>query len=80
MHVQGTTSLLTRAAMTVAAAVTLSTVTLTNPPSAAAADCPDIEVVFARGTDEPPASASSGKPWWIPSNRWSRGSPSGPTP
>ncbi len=24
------------------------------PPAAAAADCPDIEVVFARGTDEPP--------------------------
>ena len=54
MHVQGTTSLLTRAAMTVAAAVALSTVTLADPPSAAAADCPDIEVVFARGTDEPP--------------------------
>ena len=25
----------------------------TQPPRAAAADCPDIEVVFARGTDEP---------------------------
>lgn len=24
------------------------------PPRAAAADCPDVEVVFARGTDEPP--------------------------
>jgi cutinase len=24
------------------------------PPAASAADCPDIEVVFARGTDEPP--------------------------
>lgn len=54
MHVQGTISLLTRAATTVTAAVTLATLTLTNPPTAAAADCPDIEVVFARGTDEPP--------------------------
>ena len=61
MHVQGTSSLLTRAAMTVAAAVTLSTVTLTSPPSAAAADCPDIEVVFARGTDEPPGIGVVGK-------------------
>ncbi|MCW2729964.1 MAG: Cutinase [Mycobacterium sp.] len=34
----------------------LATVTLVVAPmpSASAADCPDIEVVFARGTDEPP--------------------------
>jgi cutinase len=32
----------------------VATVAFTPMPSAAAADCPDVEVVFARGTDEPP--------------------------
>ena len=31
-----------------------STVMAATLPTAAAADCPDVEVVFARGTDEPP--------------------------
>src|SRR6516165_8155107 len=30
-------------------------------PSAGADDCPDIEVVFARGTDEPPGVGSVGQ-------------------
>lgn len=58
MHVQGTTSRWTRASAVVATALLLGTtsaVALTTAPSAAAADdCPDVEVVFARGTDEPP--------------------------
>lgn len=46
----------TRVFAPAAAALVLATSTmLVGPPKAAAAkDCPDIEVVFARGTDEPP--------------------------
>nr|WP_284234731.1 MULTISPECIES: cutinase family protein [unclassified Mycolicibacterium] len=34
--------------------LTAATPAVVAAPAAAAADCPDIEVVFARGTDEPP--------------------------
>ncbi|GLP75285.1 cutinase [Mycobacterium antarcticum] len=34
--------------------LTAATSAVVSAPAAAAADCPDIEVVFARGTDEPP--------------------------
>jgi len=58
VHVQGTTSRWRRvAAMTATALVLVTTAAaaLTTAPAAAAADdCPDVEVVFARGTDEPP--------------------------
>lgn len=53
----GTTSRLTRLSrlpVAAAASVVLATTLLGTAPAAAAADCPDIEVVFARGTDEPP--------------------------
>lgn len=53
----GTTSRLTRLSrlpLAAAASVVLATTLLGTAPAAAAADCPDIEVVFARGTDEPP--------------------------
>jgi cutinase len=46
------------------AATLTSGVVLTSPigvPSAGADDCPDIEVVFARGTDEPPGVGSVGQ-------------------
>ena len=56
MDVTGKTPWLKRAlvsALSVLAAVIAVTV-VAPMPSAAAAGCPDIEVVFARGTDEPP--------------------------
>ncbi len=34
---------------------------LVNPPGAAAADCPDVNVVFARGTGEPPGEGVIGR-------------------
>jgi len=42
---------------------TLSVTTAFTPatPTASAADCPDIEVVFARGTDEPPGIGKVGQ-------------------
>lgn len=45
------TLLIAAGALTAAAAIAAP---LMTPSVAAAADCPDIEVVFARGTDEPP--------------------------
>ncbi len=55
MNVTGSTSrrerALTLALATLFAAVAVAAAPM---PTAAAADCPDVEVVFARGTDEPP--------------------------
>ena len=50
------TSPLKRLGPSLALALVLATATLVVAPmpQASAADCPDIEVVFARGTDEPP--------------------------
>lgn len=48
-----------RAAMTSAVLVVLALIGA--PAAAAAAKCPDIEVVFARGTDEPPGIGVVGK-------------------
>lgn len=47
------------------AAFVAAAVTLVNPtaaPVASAFDCPDVEVIFARGTNEPPVSAASVTP------------------
>lgn len=43
--------------------VTLAATTAFTPatPTASAADCPDVEVVFARGTDEPPGIGKVGQ-------------------
>ena len=49
----------------IAAAVVLTLgamhIALMGPPGAAAAPCPDVEVVFARGTDEPPGVGRIGQ-------------------
>lgn len=51
-----------RTAVAVSAVAALTVVGLTGAPSATAApDCPDIEVVFARGTDEPAGLGVVGK-------------------
>lgn len=54
----GRTLVLTRALrsqlLTVTTALALLIAPIAAAPLASAADCPDIEVVFARGTDEPP--------------------------
>jgi cutinase len=56
LDVSGSVSPLKRVGMTTATVLILvAAMSSALPmPSAAAADCPDIEVVFARGTDEPP--------------------------
>ncbi|CAN3128091.1 cutinase family protein [Mycobacterium sp. smrl_JER01] len=46
---------------TAAVVATCATLTVLGAPTAAAADCHDIEVVFARGTDEPPGLGVVGK-------------------
>lgn len=46
---------------TAALVATCATLTVLGAPTAAAADCHDIEVVFARGTDEPPGLGVVGK-------------------
>jgi cutinase len=63
VHRSGSSSRRARVATTIASAVALSAVMLgaTPLPAAAAADCPDIEVVFARGTDEPPGVGAVGQ-------------------
>jgi cutinase len=59
------TSRLRRFAALAASALTVLTgavaVPLLAAPAASAADCPDIEVVFARGTDEPPGLGRVGQ-------------------
>lgn len=56
---------LRRFAALAASALTVLTGTVAAPllaaPAASAADCPDIEVVFARGTDEPPGLGRVGR-------------------
>lgn len=56
MDVSGSSSLLKRVVTATATVLILvgATSSALPIPSASAADCPDIEVVFARGTDEPP--------------------------
>jgi cutinase-like protein len=49
----GSTSRLKRVPSSALAALVLVASALVTSPTAAAASCPDIEVVFARGTDEP---------------------------
>ena len=54
-----------RARMTAMAAAVLGVLTLSTcigmPAAAAASKCPDVEVIFARGTDEPPGIGKVGK-------------------
>lgn len=57
MGVRKVSALAGIAAVTAAAAVG----TIATPVSSAAPDCPDIEVVFARGTDEPAGIGNVGK-------------------
>lgn len=55
---------LTRAGRTLAALAAASSAIVGLPvgtPSAAAASCPDVEVVFARGTNEPPGVGDTGQ-------------------
>ncbi len=56
MNISGSTSWQKRVVTAAGTVVMLATAMLAGGPmpSASAADCPDIEVVFARGTDEPP--------------------------
>ncbi len=56
MNVSGSAVRRKRRAAAASAVLVLATAMLAGAPmpSASAADCPDIEVVFARGTDEPP--------------------------
>ncbi|WP_142254057.1 MULTISPECIES: cutinase family protein [unclassified Mycobacterium] len=49
------------AAVTAAAALGTLSAPFTTPQASAAPDCPDIEVVFARGTDEPAGIGNVGK-------------------
>lgn len=43
-----------RTRLATALVLTVAAVTAVPMPTASAADCPDVEVIFARGTDEPP--------------------------
>src|SRR5215211_4621192 len=53
-----------RIARFLGAAVAATLVVLSAPiPSASAQPCPDVEVVFARGTDEPPGIGGVGQPF-----------------
>jgi len=49
------------AALTTAALLTVPAVAPSAIPSAAAYDCPDVEVIFARGTSEPPGVGRVGR-------------------
>ncbi|EUA53055.1 cutinase domain protein [Mycobacterium intracellulare 1956] len=51
----GASALVTAAGLLAAPAAT---------PVASADDCPDVEVIFARGTNEPPAWAGLATPSW----------------
>ncbi|MDV3124111.1 cutinase family protein [Mycobacterium sp. 21AC1] len=53
----------TKLALILAFAAVATAVPTITPASASAAPCPDVEVVFARGTNEPPGLGSVGGPF-----------------
>lgn len=61
MGVRQVSALAGIAAVSAAAALGTITTPIAMPSAAAAPDCPDIEVVFARGTDEPAGIGNVGK-------------------
>ncbi|WP_419538578.1 cutinase family protein [Mycolicibacterium fortuitum] len=61
MGVRKVSALAGIAAVTAAAALGTVWTSLATPVASAAPDCPDIEVVFARGTDEPAGIGNVGK-------------------
>lgn len=61
MGVRKVSALAGIAAVTAAAALGTVWTPLATPVASAAPDCPDIEVVFARGTDEPAGIGNVGK-------------------
>ncbi len=61
MGVRQVSALAGVAAVTAAAAVGTIVTPVSIPSASAAPDCPDIEVVFARGTDEPAGIGNVGK-------------------
>ncbi|OBG53319.1 cutinase family protein [Mycolicibacterium fortuitum] len=61
MGVRKVSALAGIAAVTAAAALGTVRTPLATPVASAAPDCPDIEVVFARGTDEPAGIGNVGK-------------------
>ncbi|BBZ28625.1 cutinase [Mycolicibacterium madagascariense] len=61
MHVTARVQRIARALIGTLAVLVVAALPLVAAPVAVAADCPDIEVVFARGTDEPPGIGAVGQ-------------------